>query len=185
MQAYWNMLEWKRKQLEKEQREQMAGQAVRTTLPQSIRHIQLDLRDLMSQVSSQVSSLLTKIHMLFVPLLAHTNTLEEVTPRSDKKTVSLSSPDDLHAELLDEADLSCGTDTLEPSNQLQNSVGQPSGGLHHFEGSRPLPHQAGKGLPPAGFKSRRMTQRCKKKSAETSTTHTGKRKKKAELKIST
>ncbi|XP_070773778.1 uncharacterized protein [Enoplosus armatus] len=54
MQAYWNMLERKRKQLEKEEKEQMAGQEARTTLPQSIRHIQLDLRDLMSQVSSQM-----------------------------------------------------------------------------------------------------------------------------------
>ncbi|XP_034463395.1 uncharacterized protein LOC117774845 [Hippoglossus hippoglossus] len=52
MQAYWNKLDWKRKQLEKEENENMA---VRTTLPQSIRHIQLDLRDLMSQVTSQMS----------------------------------------------------------------------------------------------------------------------------------
>ncbi|XP_071316368.1 uncharacterized protein [Trachinotus anak] len=51
MQAYWNMLEWKRKELE-EEREQSA---VRTTLTQSIRHVQLDLRDLMNQVSSQMS----------------------------------------------------------------------------------------------------------------------------------
>ncbi|XP_049896748.1 uncharacterized protein LOC126387967 isoform X1 [Epinephelus moara] len=57
MQAYWNMLEWKRKQLEKEEKEQMVARAVGTTLPQSIRHIQLDLRDLMSQVSSQMSSM--------------------------------------------------------------------------------------------------------------------------------
>ncbi|XP_070700289.1 uncharacterized protein [Pempheris klunzingeri] len=49
------MLERKRKQLEREEREQMAGRAVRTTLPQSIKHIQLDLRDLMSQVSSQMT----------------------------------------------------------------------------------------------------------------------------------
>ncbi|KAM9348703.1 uncharacterized protein ABDE67_010759 [Symphorus nematophorus] len=55
MQAYWNMLEWKRKQLEKEEREQMAGQAVHNGLPQSIKHIQLDLRDLMNQVSNQMS----------------------------------------------------------------------------------------------------------------------------------
>lgn len=60
MQAYWNMLEWKRKQLEKEEREQMVVQAVRNTLPQNIKHIQLDLRDLMSQVSSQVSTVLLK-----------------------------------------------------------------------------------------------------------------------------
>ncbi|XP_073335716.1 uncharacterized protein [Pagrus major] len=54
MQAYWNMLERKRKQLE---REQMVGQALRNTLPQSIKHIQLDLRDLMSQVSNQMSNM--------------------------------------------------------------------------------------------------------------------------------
>lgn len=34
-------------------------------------------------------------------------------------------------------------------------MGQPSGGLHHSEGSGPLPHQAGKRLPPAGFKNQR------------------------------
>ncbi|XP_051256211.1 uncharacterized protein LOC127363577 isoform X2 [Dicentrarchus labrax] len=49
MQTYWNMLEWKRKQLEEEQ---MAGVG---DLPQSIKHIQLDLRDLMSQASNQMS----------------------------------------------------------------------------------------------------------------------------------
>ena len=57
MQAFWNMLDWKRKQLEKEEKEQMVARVVGTTLPQSIRHIQLDLRDLMGQVSSQVSTL--------------------------------------------------------------------------------------------------------------------------------
>ncbi|XP_045894996.1 uncharacterized protein LOC123962749 isoform X2 [Micropterus dolomieu] len=55
MQAYWNMLEWKRKQLEMEEKEQIAERVVRTTISQSIRHIQLDLRDLMKQVSSQLS----------------------------------------------------------------------------------------------------------------------------------
>ncbi|XP_068572425.1 uncharacterized protein [Cebidichthys violaceus] len=55
MQAYWKTLERKRKQLEKEEKEQMVDRAFGTTLPQSIRHIQLDLRDLMSQVSSQMS----------------------------------------------------------------------------------------------------------------------------------
>ncbi|XP_026228153.1 uncharacterized protein LOC113170313 [Anabas testudineus] len=52
MQVYWKMLEWKRMQLEKEEKE---GMVVRSTLPPSIKHIQLDLRDLMSQVSSQMS----------------------------------------------------------------------------------------------------------------------------------
>lgn len=60
MQTYWDMLERKRKQLEEEkeedEEEQMVGSVVRTTLPQGIKHIQLDLQDLMGQVSSQVSS---------------------------------------------------------------------------------------------------------------------------------
>ncbi|XP_028278001.1 uncharacterized protein LOC114446552 [Parambassis ranga] len=55
MQAYWNMLEWKRRQLEKEEKEQLVVQAPQTTLPQSIKHVQLDLRDLMRQVSSQMT----------------------------------------------------------------------------------------------------------------------------------
>uniref|UniRef100_A0A8D3BXU6 Ciliary neurotrophic factor n=1 Tax=Scophthalmus maximus TaxID=52904 RepID=A0A8D3BXU6_SCOMX len=50
MQAYWNMLEWKNNQLEKD-----SHTVVRTTLPQSIKHIQLDLRDLMNRVRSQMS----------------------------------------------------------------------------------------------------------------------------------
>lgn len=32
-------------------------------------------------------------------------------------------------------------------------MGQRGGGLHHSERSRPLPHQAGKGLPPVGFEN--------------------------------
>ncbi|KAM8897819.1 uncharacterized protein AB9W97_009033 isoform 2-T3 [Spinachia spinachia] len=55
MQAYWTKLEQKRQQIEEEDKEQMVNRAVGTTLPQSIRHIQLDLRDLMSHVSSQIS----------------------------------------------------------------------------------------------------------------------------------
>ncbi|KAG7515544.1 hypothetical protein JOB18_011120 [Solea senegalensis] len=51
MQTYWNMLDRKRKQLEEED-EHMA---VHDTFPQSIKHIQLDLRDLMSQISTQMS----------------------------------------------------------------------------------------------------------------------------------
>ncbi|XP_058483771.1 uncharacterized protein LOC131458602 isoform X2 [Solea solea] len=51
MQTYWNMLDRKRKQLEKED-EHMA---VHDTFPQSIKHIQLDLRDLMTQISTQMS----------------------------------------------------------------------------------------------------------------------------------
>lgn len=56
MQAFWNMLDWKRKQLEKQEKTRAAVRAIHTTLPQSINHIQLDLRDLMSQVRSQVST---------------------------------------------------------------------------------------------------------------------------------
>ncbi|XP_027887604.1 uncharacterized protein LOC114153333 isoform X1 [Xiphophorus couchianus] len=50
IQSYWSMLERKRKQLEKEQNTQRTA----ASLLQSIKHIQLDLRDLMSQVSSQM-----------------------------------------------------------------------------------------------------------------------------------
>ncbi|XP_041656971.1 interleukin-27 subunit alpha [Cheilinus undulatus] len=54
MRAYWNMLERKRTQLEREGKEQLAGQEAHIDLPQNIRHIQLDLRDLMNQVSHQM-----------------------------------------------------------------------------------------------------------------------------------
>lgn len=50
IQTYWSVLERKRKQLEKEQ----SVHRTPTSLLQSIQHIQLDLRDLMSQVSSQM-----------------------------------------------------------------------------------------------------------------------------------
>lgn len=64
IQAYWDMLERKRKQLEEEEEEeneqeeeeQLVGSVVRNTLPQVFKHIQLDLQDLMGQVSSQVAS---------------------------------------------------------------------------------------------------------------------------------
>lgn len=56
MHAYWNMLERKRKQLENAEKEQMVAQTS-ITLPQSIEHIELDLRDLMRQVRSQVHTL--------------------------------------------------------------------------------------------------------------------------------
>ncbi|XP_010730097.1 uncharacterized protein LOC104919725 isoform X2 [Larimichthys crocea] len=52
MQVYWNMLEWKRTQLE---REQVTRGAAHNILPHSMKYIQLDLRDLMSQVSNQMS----------------------------------------------------------------------------------------------------------------------------------
>lgn len=56
---YWDMLDKKRKQLEEEEEEeevQVVGAVVRNTLPQAIKHIQLDLQDLMRQLSSQVFS---------------------------------------------------------------------------------------------------------------------------------
>ncbi|KAG8008339.1 hypothetical protein GBF38_019456 [Nibea albiflora] len=52
MQVYWNMLEWKRTQLE---REQVTGRAAHNILAHSMKHVQLDLRDLMRQVSNQMS----------------------------------------------------------------------------------------------------------------------------------
>lgn len=51
------MLDKKRKQLEEEEEGEVAqvvGAVVHSTLPQAIKHIQLDLRDLMRQLSSQV-----------------------------------------------------------------------------------------------------------------------------------
>lgn len=54
MQAYWSKLEWKKKQLEKEESQQMEVPAVGSTLSQSLKNIQLDLKDLMDNVSSQV-----------------------------------------------------------------------------------------------------------------------------------
>uniref|UniRef100_A0A665X0V3 Ciliary neurotrophic factor n=1 Tax=Echeneis naucrates TaxID=173247 RepID=A0A665X0V3_ECHNA len=51
MQAFCNMLERKRKELQ-EDKEQIAGH---TTLTQNMKHIQLDLRDLIDQVSTQMT----------------------------------------------------------------------------------------------------------------------------------
>ncbi|XP_075343497.1 uncharacterized protein LOC142401930 [Odontesthes bonariensis] len=79
--AYWNMLEGKRKQLENEEKEQTVVQSAPTTLPQSIQHIQLDLRELMSKVSRQVSTVfLLKSTPHFSPF-SPTQTLKEVTPK--------------------------------------------------------------------------------------------------------
>ncbi|KAA8587113.1 hypothetical protein FQN60_000949 [Etheostoma spectabile] len=83
MHVFWNMLECKRKQLEKEEKEHMVVRAFGTTLPRGIRHIQLDLRDLMSQVSSQVSTiLLQKPSHISSPFVAHAKTLEEETDKT-------------------------------------------------------------------------------------------------------
>ncbi|XP_075876517.1 uncharacterized protein LOC142884627 [Nelusetta ayraudi] len=54
MQIFWNMLERKRQQLELEG-EHSTGPVRHVSLPESIALIQLELRDLMSQVSSQLS----------------------------------------------------------------------------------------------------------------------------------
>ncbi|XP_077360131.1 uncharacterized protein LOC144005732 isoform X2 [Festucalex cinctus] len=59
MQAYRNRLEWQRKELETEEKEKRGAQALLNTLPKNIKHIELDLRDLMSQVSSQMSYIKT------------------------------------------------------------------------------------------------------------------------------
>lgn len=81
------------------------------------------------------------------------NAKEEVIPPSDNDIVLLSPPDELHAELLDEAVISNSTGTFEPREQISNIMGQSRGRLRHSERSRPLPHQAGKRLPSAGFKN--------------------------------
>ncbi|CAK6953641.1 uncharacterized protein LOC128370930 [Scomber scombrus] len=49
IQSYWNMLEWKKRQLAKEETKNEV-----TTLPQSINNIQLNLRDLMKKVKFQM-----------------------------------------------------------------------------------------------------------------------------------
>ncbi|XP_077403341.1 uncharacterized protein LOC144036513 [Vanacampus margaritifer] len=54
MRAYRNRLEWQRKELEVEEKEKRGAQAPLNTLSKSIKHIELDLRDLMSQVSTQM-----------------------------------------------------------------------------------------------------------------------------------
>ncbi|XP_061902635.1 uncharacterized protein LOC133649934 [Entelurus aequoreus] len=51
IQTYRNMLEWKRKGLETNDKDK----GVHSTLCESIKHIELDLRDLMRQISSQMS----------------------------------------------------------------------------------------------------------------------------------
>ena len=58
LQTYRDMLQWKKQQLEEEQKEQMEGHAAQKTLLRRIGHIQLDLRDLMKQIHSQVPTLI-------------------------------------------------------------------------------------------------------------------------------
>lgn len=143
MQTYWDMLERKRKQLEEEEEKeekQMAGSVLRHTLPQGIKHIQLDLQDLMGQVSSQVSLIFSQL-------------LPESASSTQQPQFSPSSVDEEHSELQNGADSTPRKRNPERQKPLQNSVGQPSGGLHHSEGSGPLPHQAGEGLPPVGFQN--------------------------------
>ncbi|CAJ1064184.1 uncharacterized protein LOC119475692 isoform X2 [Xyrichtys novacula] len=57
LRTYWSMLEGKRKQLEKEEKERLVGRMTHNTLPKRIGYIQLDLRDLMLHVSSQMSNI--------------------------------------------------------------------------------------------------------------------------------
>lgn len=59
IQTYWDMLDKKRKQLEEEEEEEKVQgvlAVVHNTLPQGIKHIQLDLQDLLHQISRQVCS---------------------------------------------------------------------------------------------------------------------------------
>lgn len=112
MQTYWNMLEWKRKQLEEEENEQMVGQTVTNSLPESIKYTQLDLRDLMSQVSSQVS---TVFCLFLFSIFANANTLVRVIAKL-VKTVKTSA-DESHSELLEE-DHSHRTCNSDHRNQL-------------------------------------------------------------------
>lgn len=111
MQSYWNMLEWKRTQLEEEEKEKKRGQQTdreSNTLSEKIKYIQLDLRDLMSQVSSQVSTLFLP---MFHPFISMYEDLKH-------KVVLLPSTDELHSGLLEEAKLSYGADATKTRNQL-------------------------------------------------------------------
>lgn len=85
MQTFWNVLERKRQQLESEG-EQITGPAGHETLPESIGLIQLELRDLMSQVSRQVATSFTET------ILKQTFCLMEVTPARSDRAVSVLSP---------------------------------------------------------------------------------------------
>lgn len=154
------MLEWKRIQLENEEKDQKMVQDARTTLTQNIRHIQLDLRDLISQVSTQVSTvfLLKSTHISSSPFPVEEGKGDDDQKWSDIRFVLLSPLDELFEKLLEKASSCFGTNTPEPSKQVQDSMGQPSGRLHHPEGSGPLPHQAGKRLSFTGYENTVMTQ---------------------------
>ena len=79
MQSYWVMLERKRRQLEEEQGEERGPRV--GALPLSIRHVQLDLRDLMNQVSSQVSTVVSTQSAHWYSPPRPTQSLREVTPK--------------------------------------------------------------------------------------------------------
>lgn len=83
MQTFWNYLERKRQQLEWEGELSM-GPVGEETLPQSIRFIQLELRDLMSQVSRQVAATFTDTIL--------THLIKEVTSGRADGGVSVLSP---------------------------------------------------------------------------------------------
>lgn len=112
--AYKNMLERKRKQLENAANEQVSAQTT-ITLPQSIEHIELDLRDLMRHVRSQV-------HTYSDSVLSHVLSPFE---GSGVNTffVLLSSPDEAREQLWDEADHADRTDICQPPAQIPDDVG--------------------------------------------------------------
>uniref|UniRef100_A0A3P9JYL6 Ciliary neurotrophic factor n=1 Tax=Oryzias latipes TaxID=8090 RepID=A0A3P9JYL6_ORYLA len=80
MQAYWNILERKRVDLEKEEKAHSWLRKTRISLPQRFKHIQLDLRDLMNQVSSQMR-FTRRSWMKPTPAAVHLNS--ERSPRAD------------------------------------------------------------------------------------------------------
>ncbi|XP_051903630.1 uncharacterized protein LOC127588803 [Hippocampus zosterae] len=59
MQAYRNRLVWKRKELEREAKEKKGVQRLPNNLPKDIKHIEMDLRDLMSHVGNHMSYIKT------------------------------------------------------------------------------------------------------------------------------
>ncbi|CAM9127287.1 unnamed protein product, partial [Lampetra planeri] len=117
MQVYRNKLEWKRNQLEQEEGELPSAELLRPTLPQRIKNIQLDLRDLMGHVSRQMRSMKTSGTQPTVP-----------TPKTPTGPVNI------------------------PRTMWERNVE----GLHHSQGSGPLPHQAGERLPAPGIENARL-----------------------------
>lgn len=156
MQTFWNVLERKRRQLEWEG-ERSTGPAGHETLPESMGLIQLELRDLMSQVSSQVATTFTETiltRFCFRGSDARGGLTEQFL---------FCSPAETGSELLDGAASPSGGSAAASPRQLREGLGQPCGGLHYSEGSRPVPRQAGKRLPAAGVAKRHKSAMRKKK----------------------